>query len=302
MKLKTFITMGLLSMLGLGSCNAQQKDNTAKQELSYTMDKNAQRHSYFLLTVTKGCSFRVLLNDIPIKEHFAGWSFDGELFLNQFIAKSGIQKLKIEFYPVKGHEENSFDDERPIHLEVRKFIKGDTPDLLDYDTISINPIPKIEKGTTHYVYETEFHADVPYNIPILDECIRLDTIPNIEELVKEQYNELKTLYEKRKYAQFLQKFDISRQRIAVANYYREGRMEKENKWVIDAMKEAYKKVAPIENYKLLFYGNGKLVTLTDKTDSLATFRLDDGGDSFWPVTFYLGKRKSSDKLEILFEE
>lgn len=57
-----------------------------------------------------------------------------------------------------------------------------------------------------------------------------------------------------------------------------------------------------ENYKLLFYGNGKLVTLIDKTDSLATFRLDDGGDSFWPVTFYLGKRKSSDKLEILFEE
>ena len=121
-------------------------------------------------------------------------------------------------------------------------------------------------------------------------------------MVKEQYNELKTLYEKRKYAQFLQKFDISRQRIAVANYYREGRMEKENKLVIDAMKEAYKKVAPIENYKLLFYGNGKLVTLIDKTDSLATFRLDDGGDSFWPVTFYLGKRKSSDKLEILFEE
>ena len=84
------------------------------------MDKNTQRYSYFLNTVTKGCSFRVLLNDIPIKEHIAGWSFDRELFLNQFIAESGIQKLKIEFYPVKGHEENNFDDERPIHLEERK--------------------------------------------------------------------------------------------------------------------------------------------------------------------------------------
>lgn len=195
----------------------------------------------------------------------------------------------------------AFDDERPIYLEVRKFIKGDTPEMLDYDTISINPMPKIERGTTHYVYETEFHADVPYNIPILDECVRLDTIPKIEELAKEKYNELKTLYEKRKYAQFQQEFDISRQRIAIANYYKEGRMEKENKWVIDAMKEEYKKVALIENYKMQFYGNGKLVTLIDTTDSLATFRLDDGEDSFWPITFYLGKRNGSDKLEILFE-
>ena len=35
MKLKTFITMGLLSMLGLGSCNAQKK--TTQRKRSYTI-------------------------------------------------------------------------------------------------------------------------------------------------------------------------------------------------------------------------------------------------------------------------
>ena len=293
--------MGLLSMLGLGSCNAQQKDNTVKKELHYTMDENTQKHSYFLLIVTEGCSFRASLNDIPIKEHFDGWKFSGELFLNQYMASSGTQKLKIEFYPVKGYEENSFDSEEPIYLEVRKFTKGDTPELLDYDTIPINPITKIKKGTPHYIYEADFHADIPYNIPILDECVRLDTIPDIEELAKEKYNELKTMYEKRKYSQFQHEFGISRQRIAIANYYKEGRMEKEDAIFINSMKEEYKKVAPIEDYKMQFYGNGKLMILTNNTDSLPTFRLDDGGDYFLPITFYIGKRKGSDKLEILFE-
>jgi hypothetical protein len=47
-------------------------------------------------------------------------------------------------------------------------------------------------------------------------------------------------------------------------------------WVVDDINFAIINY----NFKLLFYGNGKLVTLIDKTDSLATFRLDDGGDSF----------------------
>ena len=34
MKLKTFIAMGLLSMFGLDSCNAQQKDNLSLIHIS----------------------------------------------------------------------------------------------------------------------------------------------------------------------------------------------------------------------------------------------------------------------------
>lgn len=61
MKLKTFIAMGLLSMFGLGSCNAQQKDNTAKKELHYTMNESAPKNYYLLTMSSNGCNFRILI-------------------------------------------------------------------------------------------------------------------------------------------------------------------------------------------------------------------------------------------------
>lgn len=66
MKLKIFIAMGLLSMFGLDSCNAQQKDNTAKKELHYTMNESAPKNYYLLTMSSNGCNFRILVNDIPV--------------------------------------------------------------------------------------------------------------------------------------------------------------------------------------------------------------------------------------------
>ena len=322
MKLKTFIIMGLLSMFGLGSCNAQQKDNIAKgncndqqkdsivhKELHYTMDENAPKNYYQIAISVYRCGYRVFVNDIPVTNVrdviYPFESIEALFPINEYIHRSGTQKLKVEFYPREGYEENGSENEKSIylkHLEVRKYIYSDDN---HYDTIHINPVPKIKKGTTPYVYETDFHAEVPHDIPILDECVRLDTIPNIGKLVQEKYNELKTMCEKGKYSQFIDEFFIPGKIYSIINYYpddTDSYNEQQREHSAAFMREEYKeKVGPIKNYEMQFYGKGKLVTLINKTDSLATFRLYTRSDYCETFEFYLGMRKGSDKLEIIYK-
>lgn len=45
--------------------------------------------------------------------------------INEYIHRSGTQKLKVEFYPREGYEENGSENEKSIylkHLEVRIYI------------------------------------------------------------------------------------------------------------------------------------------------------------------------------------
>lgn len=290
--------MGLLSMFGLGSSNAQQKDNTAKQELSYTMDESAPKNYYLLTMSSNGCNFRVIVNDIPVFGYWNSGAYSGSFPINSFITKSGIQNLKVELYPAYKHEDLGINSEEPLYLEIKKRLDGQTLD--DYVAVLTNPIPKVQKGIPYYEYECTFEAEVPYNISILDECIRLDTIPNIEQLAVEKYNEIKELYEKKKFNEFQNQFLIRDRIIDITNYYKEKESEKENEEELNEMIKSFKKVAPINNYEIQFYSSNKLILLWSKDECTYAFRLDDGGRSIWPIPFFLGMRKDSDKLEIVF--
>ena len=211
MKLKTFIAMGVLSMFGLGSCNAQQKDNTAKKELHYTMNESAPKNYYLLTMSSNGCNFRILINDIPIWDFWDEGAYSGSYPINHFIMKSGTQKLKVELYPAYTHEDLGINSEEPLYIEIKKRLDSQTLD--DYVAVLTNPIPKVKKGIPYYEYECTFDAEVPYNISILDECIRLDSISNIEEMAVQKYNELKSMYERIDFSSFKEEFFIRNKRI-----------------------------------------------------------------------------------------
>ena len=298
MKLKTFIAMGLLSMFSLGSCNAQQKDNTAKKELHYTMNESAPKNYYLLTMSSNGCNFRILVNDIPVYGFWDEGAYSGSYPINHFIMKSGTQKLKVELYPAYTHEDLGINSEEPLYIEIKKRLDSQTLD--DYVAVLTNPIPKVKKGIPYYEYECTFDAEVPYNISILDECIRLDSISNIEEMAVQKYNELKSMYERKDFSSFKEEFFIRNKRIGLSNYYKDGECDREMEDQINTMKKLYEHVAPIQDYEIKFYGDKKLILLYSKIDCTYAFRLDDGGDDIWPLPFFLGMRKGSDKLEIVF--
>lgn len=122
MKLKTFIAMGLLSMFSLGSCNAQQKDNTAKKELHYTMNESAPKNYYLLTMSSNGCNFRILMNDIPVYGFWDEGAYSGSYPINHFIMKSGTQKLKVELYPAYTHEDLGINSEEPLYIEIKSVL------------------------------------------------------------------------------------------------------------------------------------------------------------------------------------
>jgi hypothetical protein len=298
MKLKTFIAMGLLSMFSLGSCNAQQKDDTAKKELHYTMNESAPKNYYLLTMSSNGCNFRILVNDIPVYGFWDEGTYSGSYPINHFIQKSGTQKLKVELYPAYTHEDLGINSEEPLYIEIKKRLDGQTLD--DYVAVLTNPIPKVQKGIPYYEYECSFEAEVPYEITELDELVDLSQEPNIEQQVVAKYNELKDMYEKKRFSAFQKQFDTRNKRIWVTNYIPINKGEKDDNEDIERMKKFYKHVAPIQNYEMRFFGDKKLVMLFSKEDCTYAFRLYDGGSKMWAIPFFLGMRKGSDKLEIVF--
>lgn len=239
--------MGLLSMFGLGSSKAQQKDNTAKQELSYTMDESAPKNYYLLTMSSNGCNFRVIVNDIPVFGYWDSGTYSGSYPINHFIQKSGTQKLKVEIYPAYQHEDLGINSEEPLYIEIKKRLDGQTLD--DYVAVLTNPIPKVQQGIPYYEYECTFEAEVPYNISILDDCIRLDSISNIEEMAVKKYNELKSMYERKDFSSFKEEFFIRNERIGLSNYYKDGECDREMEDQINTMKKLYEHVAPIQIMK-----------------------------------------------------
>lgn len=293
--------MGILSLFGLnntGCINSQSSNRYQGRELHYTINDSLPKNYYLLTTSSNGCNFRILINDVPVYGFWDIGAYTGSYPINHFILRSGVQKLKVELYPVYQHEELGINSEEPLYLEIKKRLN--TEDLDDYVPVLINPIPKIQKGIPYYEYECIFKAEVPYEINELDNLVDLSKEVDIEKQVVAKYNEIKELYEKKKYAEFQREFTLKDQRIDVTHYYTDNESEQESKDDLSQMINEFKKVASIENYELKFYGNNRLVILLSKEDCTYSFRLDDGGEEIWPIPFYLGKRKGSDKLEIVF--
>lgn len=300
MNIKTLLMMGILSMFGLGSCaNAQKQNDAAAQELHYTMNDSLPKNCYQLTMSSNGCNFRVLVNDVPVFGYWESGGYTGSYPINNFILKSGTQRLKVQLYPAFKHEDLGINSEEPLYLEIKKQLDGQ--DLDDDVAVLTNPIPKVQKGIPYYEYECTFEAEVPYEITELEDLADLTKEPDIEKQAVAKYNEMKSLYEKGQYNKFQEQFKLRDKRIEISHYFN----EEQNKQMVDddmkQMKEDFKKVAPIENYNLKFYGNNKLILLEDSVDFDYLFRLEDkGNNTIWPIPFYLGKRKGSDKLEIVF--
>lgn len=293
--------MGILSLFGLnntGCINSQSSNRYQGRELHYTINDSLPKNYYLLTMSCNGCNFRILINDVPVYGFWDTGMYTGSYPINHFILRSGVQKLKVELYPVYQHEEMGINSEEPLYLEIKKRLN--TEDLDDYVPVLINPIPKIQKGIPYYEYECIFKAEVSYEISELDSLVDLSKEVDIEKQVVAKYNEIKELYEKKKYTIFQDEFRLRDERIKISHYLSEDKSRKILENDMNLMKGYYKKVAPIENYNLKLYGDNKLILLEDKYDLEYLFRLDDGGEEIWPIPFYLGKRKGSDKLEIVF--
>lgn len=307
----------LLAGSTLMSC-AQEKKKTFSLGIAdlYKEVKFRDQQTNYRANIQAGaCNFSLLINEVPVVQYFeeANGSFSNTAPINNLILKSGKQTYKLILYP--GYKDGKPAKQLSENLIVNISIEGFKYSGSHIDKVGA-PVPLLslssrdqtfkQAGQDSAVFEGNFDLKVPYVLKGWSDSKDLrkeDPAVLLKEILAayQEYGDLlkakdaegltRLVYQKEKdYAQalFLDQEGSKKQ----WNTYRT---------MLDAKKL---EMEPIENYKLKFYGSGRLVTLERKDypyigqPALRADVTDAQGEEYLEYYFnYLHKQPGSDKLE-----
>jgi len=291
------VLITLIALLFILDCNAQKNENEMRdywKKLESTVNKNADRNYYVISYASSGCNFEVLFNDSHLFSHFEGSNASGTYPINPLILKSGKQTITVKIYPMKGHEEKGINSRIPLSINIQ-YASDPNAGFDGYKSILDDFIPEVKVGIPYFEYTAEFMAEVPFELEGWSNCVDLTDEPDIKEQVIAKYKEMAQMIidedfrvlmnnDKRKY--FEVDFSI---------YMTEQECIESLEEKYEQLKD-FKRVKPMENYKLVFHADGRLVSLFN--GGSFGFILDGEGET-WVQKYFLGKRKGSDKLEVI---
>lgn len=265
------------------------------------------------------CSFEILVNDMPVVNHFGLGERSGlTADINQYILKQGTQNITIRMFPIKTDEtsfatnlaKDSFvkvvisKNKELVSMLDQINVEGNNADfkweVLNYQTPPLQTIlPSVEYRTT---FEVEA-KDVNWKIIGWSESQDLKSDPNIRKEVDAFYADFKKTLEhgnQNKY-QSLLKNSIYEEAASIPwNKQAESQL-KSNQSGYATEKRSF--IYPCKNAELKFYGNGKVVNLvcSDPMSYGYSPLISKTTKNMMPKshTFYLHKPKGNDKLEII---
>jgi len=292
--IKYFIV--IISLIGLQSCGQNKETMDAKgtenlgnlyKEVKFQNDKINYHADIFI----GGCNYEILINDFPVDSYYGpgNGAMNTSIPINTAILNKGEQTWKIRVYPVHDSKEvngvstmvprPAIQDGARVEIKIEGFKFSDNGNIeksfgriVDFKA----PTKKDEnsgkniladEGKPYVEYTGKFTTDTPYTLEGWkngQDLTKLDSSVLQQKLIKE-YEKFRqwikdgnmdaianaTLKEKKEYAQALF-FD-----------------EKDNKALVQSFEKGWGQkgltMYPLENYKMKFYGDGKLVTL-ERTD------------------------------------
>ncbi len=260
------------------------------------MDSSISKNYYMLSLSSNGCNFNIYINDVYAIGYSDSGGITGSVPINYNILKSGIQKIKVELYPVKGHEEKGVNSQHPLRLAI--MYKSDPAlGLDDYTTLQEDIIPEIEEGIPYFEYETTFNATVPYRLEGWSKCQDLREKSNIKGLVIEKYQEIGNLMVNERFSKLKEFVYFKFVEANFANYLTIEECNAEiDGWFTEL--KGYNTIDAMDDYELVFFNDGRLVTLRNPLTRENGFMIRGGGYQ-WVQDFYLGMRQGSNELEII---
>lgn len=256
------------------------------------------------------CSTEILVNDIPIYKNLNGKNKAGESYsaqINEYILNSGKQEITIRIYPTSNDKDvlnasilNS------SNLKLNIVYGYSNQKIKDYKT-SINyevDNSKLSSNTPFIEIKKEFYIEgLPYELKGWSESIVLkDEDKNILEsevlkfykgytdnFVSKDIDELSRKIYKREFEK------------SESNYF--NTKEDSQKIFNSLLKEinTVQTILPLEKYKMIFYGNGKIVSLIRIDDEFrgesAIIGETEDNYNFYPI--YLHRPKLGKPLEII---
>ena len=290
MDITTLLIMGLLSF-GLGVCsNAQNKQehsnvkeigNVPKENVDSYVYKNESRPVYYAKYGNRGCLF--------------------ELWINL--------KLTDELTRPRTIGETSITNENPFRLEIGYIdfaIEANEDEIRPWNVVFTLPSVEVpDEGLPYIELTGEFEATVPYQIKGCSDCIDLRTLPDIEERVVKEYQYVRELIALKKIKELKEYFTERDYEAGVALY--ESSNDIDNYWNqhVKQRLEMFTKdeLQPIEDYRLVFSGNGRSVSLRSKKkkgkpSALLFIKQEDGNPNFkfYCIELHLGIKIGTNKL------
>jgi hypothetical protein len=255
---------------------------------------------YYLRVSQNYCVYEILVNDFPVETNYGLGVSATPIEINHAILKSGIQKVTYRLYPINDLEKEEYENsksiptlvpETDINIKVIKVNdKRKYSSTSDENIISIHNSTNqkgtenfIAAGQKYYEFSFTFNATVPYenkgwsdgqDLTKLDQKI-------LEKKILEYYkNYQKVLEAKDANAEASINFKHEL-RTSIAEY----RDRKAITEVLDEYKitiNVDKDFQPLKDYKIQFYGDGKIVCL--RQQNIDDIRLR-GKSALW--FFYL---------------
>ena len=274
---------------------------------------------YYVYMDHEQCFFEILVNDIPAFRYFQDGGIMSPVLLNNFIAKSGKQKITYRLYPQTTRENgDGFKTLTPYtRFNISLYSRDNVDSLTSFDKqIKILEHTNLKKedgktfigaGLPYYEYTVEFNASVPYEqSPSLENALDLRTMNKelLEKRTLEAYTYFSKLISDKNKDQYFSLVFNSDMRQLQSEYYTPEHLK------VNGMDDLFYfdtpsfKLEPLENYAIKIYGEGKLVCLehtsTDtrlkgRSSMWGKYNAEEGGVRvrFLRILLYIPKGKDS---------
>lgn len=316
------IPLFLFIVFYLTACGQQNKEIMKTNKDIYSLSKEIKQFKsetrYQIVVASNQCSYEILVNDLPVYQFFyelSGGPAGDVRPINVAISKSGKQNLTIKMYPGYDTQTKKFKEVLGENAGVKVTIERDEEEIHTITT------PQIDKGQgkmrftfpekKYYEENFIFDANVPYHVADLENSevlITNDTekLKQLEKDVVSKYNQIRAIYLKGSKDDLANEYYEKEKRFAQQLYLSseeiKDRWDNDYQFRSDSNLEFFD-LKPIENYKMSFSGNGKLVCLekinNEKSSLWGGFKKKDKDIvTTTYITLYLYRPKGSTILKV----
>lgn len=274
-------------LICLGSCNKAVKNEINQSNMEeinasnisekiFKSVKHYPEEPYYFLEIKNilGCTFEILVNDVPTFKFFQEDQVSAEVDVQLMILKSGPQKITYKLYPIGKRENGDVIDKLPdwteVDLNILKINKKKVDPymskeiLLEHHSLK-KPDGKtfIAAGENYYEHSFTFNAQVPYENKGWSNSKDLRKMDQKELLQKTEaaYQQVWNLINDKKADDYFKLTFHSQAEIGQSGYIGQEEVDDVVSDELFPFKEPSYKIEPLENYKMVLYGDGKLVCL-----------------------------------------
>jgi hypothetical protein len=237
---------------------------------------------YYFYVGNSLCVYEILVNDFPIQKSYKYEQQATPIYINIGILKSGKQKITYRIYPAPKEfngDSDVFDSETEFNVTVyvndnatglevgeeKLIIKHNAPTKIRMGGSS-NDIAVKEfagKGKKYYEHSFYFDAEVPYeNIGYTNgQDLRKLNQKDLESAVIKFYQKQWKIYNDKNTDDLFFYLYIKEKELRQSMYEEKKELEQNLKEYLEPLALKNYKPEPLKDYKMAFYGDGKMVAL-----------------------------------------